>query len=65
MKIRLVILAISLVFLIGGCAKGYTWPHSTSWIDGRSVRTYHYRNHSTTFVPGKRPVRTYSYGKKR
>ncbi len=37
-------------------------PHSTSWIDGRAVRTYHYRDHSTTFVPGKAPIRTYHYG---
>ncbi len=39
-----------------------TAPHSTTWIDGRSVRTYHYRDHSTTFVPGKPPIRTYHYG---
>ena len=65
-------LVIALAVLVGGCAEYVkllgqpdTWPHSTTWIDGRSVRTYHYSDHSTTFVPGKAPIRTYHYGRAR
>ena len=62
-------LVIALVaVLVAGCAEYVkllgqpdTWPHSTSWIDGRAVRTYHYSDHSTTFIPGKAPIRTYHY----
>ncbi len=65
-------LVIALVaVLVAGCAEYVkllgqpdTWPHSTSWIDGRSVRTYHYRDHSTTWING-RSVRTYHYGRAR
>ena len=64
-------LVIALVaVLVAGCAEYVkllgqpdTRPHSTTWIDGRSVRTYHYRDHSTTFIPGKAPIRTYHYGR--
>ena len=49
MKFSLAIWAGVLAMVLGGCVQGRVWPHSTTFVSGeRPVRTYHYRNHSTT-----------------